>query len=317
VQSTASAFPLPFGHGFSGDYFYAENTPGPERGRYIDVRMHYITSGYFQVLRMHLLKGRWLDPSDCDHVDAQEGAGRSAVINEVLAREVWPGRDPVGRRFRLGTPVPNSPWVTVVGVAATTREQGLEGDPGPEIYMPASASADILIRAAGNPLSLVPSIRARIQSVDRSQAIYDVYPLEERISESLRGNRTLTWLLGMFAGLAALLAAVGIYSVISHSVSQRTRELGIRIALGAESGDVRGLVLRKGMLPVLAGVALGIAGALATTRVLRSFLFGVKPDDALTFMGVALLVIGIGLLACYIPARRATKIDPMEALRYE
>jgi putative ABC transport system permease protein len=204
-----------------------------------------------------------------------------------------------------------------VGVAANTKEQGLETDASPEIYMPAAYSADVLIRAAGNPLDLVPAIRARIQSVDRGQAIYDIYPLEARISESLRDNRTLTWLLGMFAGVAALLAAVGIYSVISHSVSRQTRELGIRIALGAEPGDVRAMVLRKGMAPVLAGVALGIAGAAATTRLLGSFLFGVKTDDPLTFLAVALFLTGIGLVACYVPARRATKIDPMEALRYE
>ncbi len=133
----------------------------------------------------------------------------------------------------------------------------------------------------------------------------------------MRSNRTLTCLLGIFAGLAALLAAVGIYSMVSHSVSRRTRELGIRIALGAEPGDVRRLVLRQGMLPVLGGVAIGIAGAFAATRILRSFLFGVKADDPPTFVAVALLLVGIGLLACYVPARRSTRIDPMEALRYQ
>ena len=316
VETAAAAFPLPFGHGTSGDNFYAEGTPDPGRGHYVDARMHFVTPGYFQTLKMRLLKGRWLNSSDCATCSRQS-SGLAAVINDALARETWSGRDPVGRHFRLGTPVPDSAWITVVGVAANTKEQGLETDAGPEIYMPAAYSADVLIRAAGNPLDLVPAIRARIQSVDRGQAIYDIYPLEERISDSLRDNRTLTWLLGMFAGVAALLAAVGIYSVISHSVSRQTRELGIRIALGAEPGDVRAMVLRKGMAPVLAGVALGIAGAAATTRLLGSFLFGVKTDDPLTFLAVALFLTGIGLVACYVPARRATKIDPMEALRYE
>jgi len=205
----------------------------------------------------------------------------------------------------------------VIGVAANTRESGLEADAGPEIYMPTPASPDLLIRAVGDPLILVPAIRARIRSVDRNQAIYDVYPLDRRIADSLSGNRTLAWLLGMFAGLASLLAAIGIYSVISHSVTRRTRELGIRIALGAEPGDVRALVLRKGMLPVLAGVALGVVGASAATRVLKSFLFGVNPGDPLTFIAVALFLTAIGLVACYVPARRATRIAPMEALRQE
>ena len=209
VETAAAAFPLPFGHGSSGDNFYAEGTPNPGRRHYIDARMHSVTPGYFQTLKMHLLRGRWLGSSDCGACSWRH-PGQVAVINEMLAREVWSGRDPLGRRFRLGTPVPDSDWITVVGVAANTRESGLEADAGPEIYMPTPASPDLLIRAVGDPLSLVPAIRARIQSVDRNQAIYDVYPLDQRIADSLNGNRTLAWLLGMFAGLASLLAAIGI-----------------------------------------------------------------------------------------------------------
>ena len=316
VEAAAAAFPLPFGHGFSGDNFQSEGSPDPGRGHYTDARIHYVTPGYFRTLGMRLLRGRWFTFSDCGACDWRSFP-RAAVINEVLAREAWPGQDPVGRRFRLGTPVPNSAWITVLGVAATTKENGLESDTGPEIYMPTSSSTDILVRAAGDPLRLVPAIRARIRSVDRSQAIYDIYPLEERISESVSSNRILAWLLGMFAGMAALLSAVGIYAVISHSVARRTQELGIRMALGAEPRDVRQLVLRQGMRPVLAGAALGLVGASAATRVLSSFLFGVKAVDPLTYVTVALLLGVIALLACYLPARRATHIDPIKALRYE
>jgi putative ABC transport system permease protein len=316
VETAATAFPLPFGHGFSGDNFSAEGAPDPGRGHYIDARMHAVTPAYFETLKMHLLRGRWLRPSDCDACTWRRPA-QVAVVNELLAREVWSGRDPLGRRFRLGTPVPDSAWITVIGVAANTRESGLEADAGPEIYMPAPAYSDLLIRAAGDPLTLAPAIRARIRSMDRNQSIYDVYPLDQRIADSLSGNRALAWLLGMFAGLASLLAAIGIYSVISHSVTRRTRELGIRIALGAESGDVRSLVLKEGMLPVLAGVALGVAGAAAATRVLKSFLFGVNAVDPLTFVAVAVFLTAIGMVACYVPARRATKITPIEALRQE
>ncbi len=218
IEAAAAAFPLPFGQGFSGDTFYAEGTPDPGRGHYIDARMHYVTPGYFQTLKMRLLRGRWLSPSDCGACSWRR-QGQVAVINEVLAREAWSGRDPLGRRFRLGTPVPRSDWITVIGVAVNTRENGLEADTGPEIYMPTPASAGLLIRAVGDPVSLVPAIRARIQSVDPSQAVYDVHPLEERIADSLRGNRTLAWLLGTFAGLASLLAAIGIYSVTRVQIS--------------------------------------------------------------------------------------------------
>ncbi len=316
VEAAAAAFPLPFGHGYSGDYFHAEGAADPGRGHYLDVRMHFVTPSYFRTLGMQLRKGRWFTFLDCGSCSSQN-SNQAAVINELLAREAWPGQDPVGRRFRLGTPVPNSPWITVVGVAAPTKENGLDSETGPEIYMPTSGAADVLVRAARDPLSLVPAIRARIRSVDRSQAIYDIYALEERISESVRGHRTLTWLLGIFAGIAALLSAVGIYAVISHSVTRRTKELGIRAALGAEPAEVRELVLRQGMLPVLVGMATGVVCALAATRVLSTFLFGVKATDPLTYVVVVLFLGVIALLACYLPARRATRIDPMAALRYE
>ncbi len=166
-------------------------------------------------------------------------------------------------------------------------------------------------------MSLVPAIRSRIRSVDRNEAVYDIYPLEERILESVHGWRALAWLLGIFAGIAALLSAVGIYAVISHSVIRRTKELGLRAALGAEPGEVRKLVLRQGMLPVLVGIAAGTVCALATTRVLSAFLFGVKATDPLTFVTAGLFLGAVALLACYLPARRATRIDPMTALRYE
>ncbi|MCL4192254.1 MAG: ABC transporter permease [Thermoguttaceae bacterium] len=314
VQAAAAAFPLPFGHGFSGDYFHAEGTPDPGRGHYLDVRIRFVTAGYFQTLGMQLRKGRWLTFPDCR---PSPNPARAAVINELLARQAWPGQDPVGRRFRLGTPVPDSPWITVVGVAATTKENGLDGETGPEIHLPVSGSSGILVRSAGAPLSLVPAIRSRIRSVDRNEAAYDIYQLEERILESVHGWRALAWLLGIFAGIAALLSAVGIYAVISHSVTRRTKELGLRAALGAEPGEVQKLVLRQGMLPVLVGIAAGTVCALATTRVLSAFLFGVKATDPLTFVTTGLFLCAVALLACYLPARRATRIDPMTALRYE
>lgn len=164
---------------------------------------------------------------------------------------------------------------------------------------------------------MAQAVRTRIATEDRSQAVYDAYPLEQRISESVRWNRSLAWLLGTFAGLAVLLAAIGVYSVVSHAVYRRTQELGVRIAMGTEPGALRLLIIRKGMGPVVAGVVVGIAGAFATTRLLSSLLHGVKACDALTFAGVALLLMGIGLVACTIPAHGATRLDPTEALRHE
>jgi predicted permease len=302
VESVAGSFPMPFGHGYSGDYVWPEGRP------HIHSRVRYVTPGYFRTLRIPLRAGRWVTAADFEN---------AAVINEVLARKAFPGQNAVGRRFRLGVPKPTSDWITVAGVSAATRENGLEDETEPEAYLPVSGRGDILVRARGNPLSLIPAIRTRIRAGDPNQAVYDIFPLEDRISESLRGNRTLAWLLGMFAGMAALLAAVGIYGVISNSVSGRTQEMGVRIALGAEPSDVRDLVLRQGMVRVAAGLAVGAVLAWASTGLLRSFLYGVTPTDPVTLMSVAALLGAVSLAACYIPARRATRIDPVNALRHE
>ena len=307
VDSAALTFPLPFGHGFSAGDFSVEGAPPPSAGRYPSARIHYVSPGYFRVLGLRLVKGRWFTRED----------EQAAVINQTMARQCWPGEDPVGRRFRVGSPVPNSPWYTVTGVAANTKENGLDKSETPEIYRPVSSASDLLVRTAGPPSAMIAAIRARIRSVDKDLAVYDVVPLDRRISESLWGHRTLTWLLAIFSAAALALAAVGIYGVAAHSIGRRTQEVGIRIALGARPGQVLGMVVAQGMRPVVIGIALGIAGAAAATRALGSMLFGVKPADPLAFGSVAVLLAIVALVACWLPARRATRVDPMEALRYE
>jgi putative ABC transport system permease protein len=292
----------------SYDRFYVEGRPIPAKGQFPEARLHHVHPGYFRTIGMRLLRGRWFSASD----DV-----RTAVINETMARKFWPGEDPVGRRVHLGRPEEKSGWYTVVGVAGDTKEYGLDNPRVPEIHVPGAAASDFVVRTKGDPLALAPAIRARIRNANKELAVLDVETLERQRSGSVGDYRTLAVLLATFAGLALALAAIGIYGVIAYSVSRRTQEMGIRIALGAGSADVMKLVLRQGMRPVLAGIGLGAAGSYGATRILAGFLFGVKATDPLTFAAVATLMTAVALAACYLPARRATRIEPAAALRYE
>ena len=306
VEAAAVTFPLPFGHGWSGDSFYAEGSQMPQNGRLPEARMRYAGPHYARALGLRMQEGRWFTAAE---------VGQSAVINQRMARAFWPGQSAVGHRFSLGSAKP--PWITVVGVAANTKENGIEADLGPEIYMPTLFNHDIVVRTAGNPSAIAGAVRNRVQSVDKAQAVYDVQPMTGLISKSLVPERFFTLIVAVFAVVALLIAAVGLYGVVAHSVTRRTQEVGIRIALGAAPASVVALLVRQGMKPALAGVALGAAGALAATRVLAGLLFDVKPNDPATFAAVCLLFAAVALMACWLPARRATRVSPGAALRWE
>jgi len=270
---------------------------------------------YFQVMRIPLLEGRSFNAEDT--VDT----GPVVIINDEMARRYWPGQSPVGKRYRTNS---KAKWNTVVGVAGDVKVEGLTDRFGKmEIYYPWSQASGrghqraMIIRATENPSALIPSIKSRIWALDKKQPIYRISTVDYLLSESLAEPRFYLMLMGCFAGVALLLVAMGIYSVIAYQVSQRTHEIGIRIALGARTVDVLRLVLRQGMGLVLAGVGVGVIGAYAATRLISTMLFGISPTDPLTFAGIMLLLIGVGLLACYLPARRAAKLDPMVALRCE
>jgi len=269
-----------------------------------------VSPGYFHTLGIPVLKGRTFTEGD------NEQSLKVAVVNETLARHLWPSADPVGQRLPL-----LGDELTVIGVVGNTRHEGLGQDPASEIYVPSlqqpEESMQLAVRTAQDPTSLASAVRGQIAAIDPEQPIYNVTTLAQTLSESVAPRRFNMLLLGIFAAIALALATVGIYGVMAFSVTQRTHEIGIRMALGAERREVLGLVVRQGLRLTVVGVVLGVAGALALTRFLTGFLYGVRATDPATFVVVSLALVTISILASYIPARRATKVDPMVALRYE
>ena len=283
-------------------------TPGEE----LDAGMTPVTPDYFRAAGMTLREGRFIAASDT------ATAPRVAVINEALAHRYFQGQDPIGRRIRFW----GNPWYTVVGIVGNLKGFGVDGDPMPNIYF-SRQQADwgnavyVLIRTAVPPSSMAGVVRKEIRSWNKNIVIGKLAPVEDLLAESVTVPRFYMLLVLAFAALALTLAAVGVYGLLNYSVAHRTHEIGVRMALGAERGDVLEMILKQGLTLILTGVVLGLAGAWASTRALESMLFQVHARDAATFGGACLVLIAVGLLACYMPARRAAKVDPMEALRYE
>ncbi len=283
----------------------------------------FVLGNYFQAMGIPLLRGRVFTPMD------DENGQKAVIISQALADKFFAGRDPIGGRLKLGTAGGTSPWTTVVGVVGNVKLFGLEDDPLPHTYMPylqhtpdelKGGTAQTLImtvRTAGEPASAAASLRSTVWSLDRQVPVTDVRTMQQVIGQSTAPRRFNLVLVGSFAVAALLLAAVGLYGVISYSVSQRTHEIGVRMALGARRGDVLRMVLGSGLTLVSIGVAAGLAGALAASRLLTSYLFAVSPSDPATFVGVALVLAAIALLASMAPALRAARVDPMIALREE
>jgi putative ABC transport system permease protein len=248
-----------------------------------------------------------------------------AIINETMARQYWPGENPIGKRFKLGDPGESEvPWVQIVGVAGDVRQMGVDEAVKPEMYFPYQqgqvpfyAPRDLVIRTSGNPLNLVAAARSEIHQVDPDQPISNIQTMADVLGEETAPRQLGMTLLTIFAGLALLLASLGLYGVLAYFVVQHTQEIGVRMALGAQRGNILGLVLKKGMMLTLLGVAIGLVVAFALTRLMASLIYGVSPTDPLTYAGVALLLMLVAFMACYLPARRATKVDPMVALIYE
>ncbi len=272
-----------------------------------------ISPDYFHVMRIRLLKGRTFSDRDV------AGAQGAAIINESLARMLFGTREPVGQHISFN-PAP-APWSEVVGVVADIRDNVIEEAPAPQIFVPylqqPSFSMAFVLRTESNPQMLAGAVREAVQSIDKNQPLSDTTTMDEVIAKSVAPRRFRMFLLGLFALLALLLAVIGVYGVIAYSSSQRTHEFGVRIALGADRQDILKLVVRQGFKLALLGVSIGVAGAFLLTRFLSSLLYEVSPHDPLTFAGVAALLMLVALAASYIPARRAMRVDPMVALRYE
>jgi putative ABC transport system permease protein len=259
-----------------------------------------------------LLQGRAF--TDHDNADGP----RVAIVDATLARRFFPNQNPVGKHLQFAEV--SRPW-EIVGVAGGVQDTGFDQQPRPTIYFPYLQTGDqtlsLVVRTDSEPGAIVPAIKNAIGAVDKDQPVFNVKTMDEIVSGVVSAQRLAFILLGTFAFLALALAAVGIYGVTSYSVSQRTHEIGVRMALGARQSDVLSLVVGHGLRLGLIGVGLGVAGALVLTRFLASMLYGIRPTDPLTYLAVSLLLAAVAALASYIPARRATKVDPMEALRYE
>jgi len=275
-----------------------------------------VSPGYFETIGIPLREGRYLDQRD------DQNGQKVMLVNQTMAAKYWPQQSAVGKRIKFGD---DAPWITIVGVVADVRQMGMDQPVKQEMYLPFKQvegfhfykPRDLVIRTEGDPQQLVAAMRREIHAVDPNQPVSNIATLDETFDQGTQRRRVGMTLLVAFALLALLLAVIGIYAVLAFFVTQHRPEIGVRVALGAQKRDILGLIFKKGMALALAGVVIGIAGAMAITRLMASLLFGVTPVDALTFAAVSICVLAVALLACYIPARRATKVDPLIALRYE
>ncbi len=272
-----------------------------------------VSPNYFHLLAIPLLRGRLFNDSDNDNTP------RVALINQAMAQSYWPNEDPLGKRFKAAKA--DAPWITVVGVIANARTQSLAQADLPQIYLDlyqtGAKRLAILLRGHLRAAAIADAVREQVQSLDPTLPVSGAQTLNETVSASLAQRRFLMEIVALFALTALLLAGLGIYGVISYIVSERTHEIGIRLALGAERRNILQMVLRQGLWLALTGAAVGLIGALIVSHLMAGLLYGVRPTDPPTFAGVAILLMGIALLACYIPARRAMRVDPIVALRYE
>jgi putative ABC transport system permease protein len=322
VSSAAAGVPLPFS-GFGGSASFEiegrPKVPG-DPGPHGDVRQ--VSAGYFETMGIPLVRGRSFAEED------RKGGQAVAMIDENLARQYWPNDDPIGKHMKINS---DDPWATIIGIVAPVRhtqvvgeEASTEGTEGSgkgvyyfPLYQQESSAVFLIARSNGNPAAVGTAIGEAVRGVDPSQPVSDVKTMDQRIALSMGPRRSAVALLGVFAITAILLAAIGLFGLVRYSVAQRTQEIGIRMALGAQPGDVMKMVVRDGGRLALTGIAIGTVLAFALMQIVKSSLYGVSAADPLTFLAVAVLLAVVALVACYIPARRATRVDPLVALRYE
>ena len=314
VQHAGAAFQTPFTPGADNSTFFIRDRHANPGDPTPHADYAFVSSDYFNSIGLPILKGRGFQPSDM-RAGNYFAPNSVAIIDEELAKRFWPNGDALGGGISWGK---DGPWATVVGICATAQLKDLTQESKGTFYLPAYfSSSTLVVRTAGDPRALTAAIRAQVLAVDPNQPVYDVKTMEERVAVTLETRRFAVVLLSVFGALALLLAAIGLYGVLAFAVTQRTREIGIHMALGARARDVLLMVIKQGMSLVMVGVVLGVGGAYALTRTMRSLLFEVGPTDSLTFLIVPLLLAVVGFIACYVPARRATKVDPLVALRYE
>jgi ABC-type antimicrobial peptide transport system permease subunit len=312
VVSAGGVLSLPLSGAFESTDVILEGQPTGPGIQNPEADYTIVTPTYFSTLQIPLLQGRHFSAQD------KRNAPFVIVVNDVLAARVWPGQDPIGKRFRIGF---EKEQREVVGVVGSIKQTTLAAEARPAMYLPHGQSPTnrltVLVRTSGDPMSLAAAVREQVRAVDKDVPVTHVQTMETVLGASVGQQRFSMLLVGLFAGLALVLSAVGIYGVMAYSVSRRSHEIGVRMALGAGAGQVLKLVLKDGMSLAFAGIAVGLLGAFALTRLMASLLFGIGAKDPMTFASVAVFLAAVALIACYIPARRATKVDPLIALRNE
>jgi putative ABC transport system permease protein len=333
VEGTAAASGLPLGNNGWQTSFLIDGRPRPPRDQTPLMEACLVTPDYFRAMNIPLKRGRYFDDHDdrsslagkdlskLDEVEKEMAGLNAIIIDEEFARRYWPNEDPIGKRVAMGSEKhPN--FLTVLGVVGRVKMEGLSQDSNRvQGYFPFAQISNndmtVVLKAAGDPNQLIAAVRQQVKAIDPDQPIYAIRTMDEIRAESVAPERLNLTLLSLFAGIALVLAIVGIYGVMSYSVTQRTHEIGIRMAIGAQPRDVFRLVIGQGMMLALIGVGLGLIGAFGLTRLMATMLFGVEPTDPATFAAIAVLLTGVALVACYVPGRRATKVDPVVSLRYE
>jgi predicted permease len=320
VEQAAVARNVPMAQGDPSVNFVVEGRAALVAAEQPRAQFRTVSADYFRALRIPLLRGRYLEPGD------GADANKVAVINEAMAKQAFSGEDPIGRRIQNG--FDESPWYTIVGIVGDVRHRGLDADARPEMYYPyqqvpesllnfIEGTMTVVIRTRANPRAVLADARRVVRDVDSAQPLHNVRTMEELIYSNSAQPRFRTRLLGLFAALAVLLMIVGLYSVISHSVSERTREIAIRMSIGARTGDVLRLIVGHGLLLAGIGILAGLILSAGLVRGLRTMLYGVSSYDPVTIAGVVALVLGTAFLASFVPARKAASIDPLVALRSE
>ena len=317
VEAVSATSRVPLTRGSNSGTISGENSAVGPGDLPVEAEWRWVTPDYFKAIGTALMAGRAFTDTDA------EGAPPVAVVDESFAERYYPNEDPVGKRIKRGKLDSTRPWMTIVGVVRQVQSRGLDATSGVQAYFPfyqdpTAYNMSLVIRTGvADPLSLSGTVRAAIQSLDNNQPVFDVFTLWQIVGDSMAQRRFSVLLMGIFAAVALALAAVGIYGVMSYSVAQRTHELCIRVALGAQTSDVLKLVIGQGMRLTLIGVVIGLGAAFALTRLLETLLFGISATDWATYAEIAALLGAVALLACYLPAHRASRVDPMTALRQE
>jgi predicted permease len=315
VKYVGAITSLPLSQMFAWGPITVEGRVPPTGENFINADVRVVNGHYFEAMQIPLREGRFFKESDTETSPAV------AIVDEYMAKELWPNQSPLGKRLHNGGITEKDAWITVVGVVGRVKQYTLDSDSRIAIYYPqtqfVTRAMNIVVRTNGDPAALYSAARKEIQNVDSDLPIFHPVTMDQRVQESLARRRFSMLLLGLFAGLAVALAMIGIYGVVSYVVNQGTREIGIRMALGATPRSILHLVIGRGLALAIPGVIIGLLGSLVFTRMMRGLLFGVSPMDPLTFVAIPVVLVLVALLASYIPAQRATRVDPTVSLHSE